>query len=89
MPSCRLLGCWCVLICLLSGCATPPSQFRPFAFLEQGTDGDDNNADYRDAWSQVGKEARGNRPLEDDHDPLNKWLRSPKAAAIENNLGIR
>jgi hypothetical protein len=37
----------------------------------------------------VGKEGRGNREMEDERDPFNKWLRSPKAAAIENNLGIK
>ena len=38
-------------------------------------------------WDFVGKEARGNRALENDRDPLNKWLRSDKAAEIERNLG--
>jgi hypothetical protein len=79
---------WLLALALV-GCAAPLNQFKPFAFLARHTDGDDNDRDFKDNWAQVGKEARGNRPLEDDGDPLNKWLRSPKAAAIENNLGIR
>ncbi len=42
-----------------------------------------------DRWSFVGKEARGNRALEDEHDPLKPWLMSDEARAIERNLGYK
>ncbi len=53
----------------------PPSQSEP-AFEE-------------DKWSSVGKEGRGNRPLEDEHDPLKPFLMSPQARQIERNLGYK
>ncbi len=50
--------------------------------------------DYRDVsqeegdnWEFVGKEARGNRPLEDQKDPIRDLFMSPRAKAIERNLG--
>jgi hypothetical protein len=60
-----------------------------WAWLQSGDPEDENTAEYQDKWASVGKEGRGSRPMEDEHDPFNKWLRSPKAAAIENNLGIK
>lgn len=52
--------------------------------------------DYRDAtqeddpvWGNVGREGRGNRPLDDEHDPLKPYLLSPKAQAIERSLGVK
>lgn len=42
-----------------------------------------------DKWSQVGKEGRGHRPLDDENDPLKPFLMSPQARAIERNLGYR
>ncbi len=42
-----------------------------------------------DKWSYVGKSARGNRPLENENDPLKGALMSKEAQAIERNLGYR
>lgn len=42
-----------------------------------------------DKWSQVGKEGRGNRPLEDENDPLKPFLMSDQARQIERNLGYK
>ena len=41
-----------------------------------------------DDWNDVGRLARGDKMIEDDHDPLKKWLVSPKAQDIERSLGI-
>lgn len=40
-----------------------------------------------DQWGDVSKEARGNRPVEKNRDPIDKMLRSDKAAEIERSLG--
>ena len=50
---------------------------------------DDANlsGDYNDEWKQVGKEGRGNMPVEREWDGLTKHWMSPKAQAIESNLG--
>ena len=52
-------------------------------------------ADYRDGteddgeeWAWVGKEARGDRPMESENDPFKPYLMSPKARSIERNLGV-
>lgn len=42
-----------------------------------------------DRWAMVGKEGRGNRPLEDEHDPLKPLLMSKQARDIENSLGYK
>ena len=55
-----------------------------------------NNGDYWDpaeeadkGWvSEAGKEARGDRPLEQQNDPIRDWTMSPKAKSIERNLGF-
>ena len=42
-----------------------------------------------DRWGIVGKEGRGNRPLEDEHDPFKPFLMSKEARDIERNLGYK
>lgn len=41
-----------------------------------------------DSWSSVGEEARGDRPVDYENDPIKNWLMSPKARSIERNLRI-
>lgn len=40
-----------------------------------------------DEWSQAGDEARGDQAKEHESDGLTKYMSSPKAQAIERNLG--
>jgi hypothetical protein len=42
-----------------------------------------------DKWAFVGKEGRGSRPLDDEHDPFKNLLMSPEARQIERNLGYK
>jgi hypothetical protein len=42
-----------------------------------------------DRWAIAGKEGRGNRPLEDEHDPFKPFLMSKQARDIERNLGYQ
>ncbi len=42
-----------------------------------------------DKWSSVRKTGRGNRPLEDEHDPFKSMLMSKEAQDIERNLGYK
>lgn len=42
-----------------------------------------------DKWGFVGKEARGNRALEDEKDPFKPFLMSKEAQQIERNLGYK
>lgn len=42
-----------------------------------------------DKWSSVRKEGRGNRQLEDEHDPFKGMLMSKEAQDIERNLGYK
>lgn len=54
------------------------------------------SSDYRDTteeesdeWAFVGRDARGNRPREQDPDPWwQRFVMSEKARSIESNLGI-
>lgn len=45
--------------------------------------------DEEDKWSSVRKEGRGNKPLNDEHDPLKPMLMSKEAQDIERNLGYK
>jgi hypothetical protein len=82
---------WLALLLSLAstGCASLGPNGKAWRWLQSGDPDNDNNEKFKDKWSQVGQEGRGGRELEDEHDPFNNWLRSPKAAAIENNLGIK
>ena len=42
-----------------------------------------------DKWAIAGKMGRGNRALEDEHDPLKPMLMSKEAQNIERNLGYK
>ena len=42
-----------------------------------------------DKWASVGKQGRGNRPLEDERDPIKGMLMSKEAQDIERNLGYK
>lgn len=42
-----------------------------------------------DQWAIAGKLGRGNRALDDEHDPLKPILMSTEAQAIERNLGYK
>ena len=42
-----------------------------------------------DKWRYVGQQARGNRELEDENDPLKSILMSKEAQDIERNLGYK
>lgn len=71
-----------------SGC-TPASSIREtFSSLKASSE------DYRDTtdesdpqWDAVGREARGDRPLESENDPF-RFLMSEKARSIERSVGI-
>jgi len=56
-------------------------------FKPRVSDYRDHTQEEDDEWEAVGKEARGNRPLENENDPLKEWFMSPKAKAIERSLG--
>ncbi len=76
-----------------SGCSltgTTSSFFRQTwsVFRPNPTDYRDTSEEPDDEWSAVGREARGDRPLEKENDPLKKFLMSEKARSIERSLGI-
>jgi hypothetical protein len=54
----------------------------------RGTDYSSPGDDVDSQWDFVGVEARGDRPIEIDNDPFRNGLMSPRARAIERNLGI-
>ena len=42
-----------------------------------------------DKWASVGKQARGNRALDDENDPIKPLIMSKQAQDIERNLGYK
>ncbi len=58
------------------------------SFKPNPTDYRDSTDEINDQWSSVGREGRGDRPLEQESDPLKAWLMSSKARNIERNLGV-
>lgn len=47
-----------------------------------------NPKDYHDEFDVVGREGRGHQAMEHESDGLTKWIESPKARAINRNLGF-
>jgi hypothetical protein len=58
--------------------ASTPKKPRPERRLDN---------DLNDEWDYVGHEGRGHRPVEHEWDRWTPYLMSPKARAIEQNLG--
>jgi hypothetical protein len=79
----------CAGVGLLAGCTLMGGRVawvsdKPPAQSEPNIDDQDE-----DKWSFVGKEARGHRTLDDERDPLKKYLMSDEARRIERNLGYK
>jgi hypothetical protein len=88
----------CLVVVCLPGCGlfqmgqdvTKASwkQFRPKTRDYADPINDPNSKDYQDEWSTVGSEGRGDQSFDKESDALTKWISSPKARAIERNLGV-
>ena len=87
----------CVSSFLLTGCnvmsegkRTAKTAADGFAPRSRDLDSDDNRngGEYVDPWRFVGKEGRADEQMEHESDGLTKYMSSPKARAIERNLGI-
>ena len=70
---------------LLPGCSTFGIRNGIPYFSKQ----DQWEPEDEDKWASVGKMGRGNRQLEDEHDPLKGVLMSKEAQDIERNLGYK
>jgi hypothetical protein len=69
---------WCLLTLLFSGCA----------FMDPNSPLNVNRGSYSDEY-MVRKEARSSEELEhEDVEGMDKWLYSPKARAINRDLGV-
>jgi hypothetical protein len=86
----------CLVLIASAGCAVMSTMrevtsqtveaLRPSSF-----DGWDPGSETSDPWiQQAGAEARGDRPVEKEYDPLGlkKYVMSDKARDIERNMGI-
>ncbi len=84
------IGAFCIIFA--SGCAAIPGsqEFIKRSAIKPSTgDYDDGTDEADEEWiKNAGIEARGDRPLEHDNDPLRNLLMSPKARSIERNLGF-
>lgn len=72
------------------GCANMPTmQDWTAGFRMKGDDFVHPADEPQEKWIEsAGNEARGDRPMTKDGDPLNKWLMSPKARDITMNMGV-
>ena len=91
----RLLFCVAAagMLFLLTGCAVVDSGKAGLRstwkiFKPRPTDYQDPTEEEDDPWSSVGKQARGDRPIDKENDPLKKYMMSSKARNIERNLGV-
>jgi hypothetical protein len=84
----RLLICSLVLInTFVSGCASFGIKNGVPYFGKQ--DQYEPPIEEEDKWAIAGKIGRGNRPLDDERDPVKKMIMSPEAQNIERNLGYK
>lgn len=72
---------------LLQGCASVgiKNGIPYFAKQEQW----EPEIEEEDKWASVGKIGRGNRPLDDEIDPVKSMIMSKQAQDIERNLGYK
>lgn len=52
------------------------------------SDGKDATKDADNDWDEVGRQARADRPIEQENDPLRNLFVSPRAQEIERSLGV-
>lgn len=71
------------------GCAMSGKKKDENLLTNEGVTRDMNGGSSEDPWSQVGKEGRAGRKLEDERDPLKSFLMSDKAQDIERSLGYK
>lgn len=75
-----LIACLtCLFVSGLLGCSTFQQAYK---YQE------DAIKEYHDDWKIVGEEGRGELPREKETDKLTPWLQSPRARAIEKNMGF-
>lgn len=48
----------------------------------------DATKDGEDDWDEVGRQARADRPIQQENDPLRNLFVSPRAQEIERSLGV-
>jgi hypothetical protein len=71
-----------VLLCLTSTFLCGCSAFNPDSKWNV------NRGEYHDESDLVGKVGRGDQQLEKPPDSMGNWMYSPKARAIQRNLGV-
>lgn len=76
-----------LLVLGISGCAAVDATKSMWTSMKPRPSEDDGTKGKGD-WDWVGKQGRGDRPIEYENDPLKKWLYSDKALEIERNLGV-
>ena len=82
-----------VFACLgfTSGCMTPPTtdSDAPKSSLFGGASSSAGQATAEDEeWSKMGRQMRGDAPVQQTFDPLRDIMASPKAQSIERSLGV-
>jgi hypothetical protein len=90
--SARILApAFVVCIGLTSGCVTPSkddSDVPPAAARGTGNSLPGDTSAQDEEWSKLGRQMRGNQPVEQTFDPLRDIMVSPKAQSIERSLGV-
>jgi hypothetical protein len=81
---------------LTSGCASDGTSKSPSDVLNRTVssikphvdDRSDSAKDDDDQWNEVGRQARADRKVESENDPLRNIFVSPQAQEIERSLGV-
>lgn len=66
----------CLVPAVLCGCLSPDSRFNV------------NRGEMHDEGDSVGREGRGDQPMEKAPDGMGSWLYSPKYREINRSLGV-
>jgi hypothetical protein len=76
---------------LTSGCVTQPkgdSDVPPASARGTSSSLPGSPSAEDEEWSKMGRQMRGNQPVEQSFDPLRDIMVSPKAQSIERSLGV-
>jgi hypothetical protein len=92
MPARTFALSFVICIGLAAGCMTPQknetADIPPSSGGGKGQSMPGDTSSEDEGWSKLGRQMRGDHPVEQTWDPLRDIMVSPKAQSIERSLGV-
>jgi hypothetical protein len=91
MPARTFALSFVICLGLAAGCMTPQkgeTDIPPSSGGGKGQSMPGDSSSEDEDWSKLGRQMRGDHPVEQTFDPLRDIMVSPKAQSIEHSLGV-